>query len=169
MTSIAAPASGGSVGPGYVHRAKQIVPGDLLALPGAHLKWYDIYEPGHDITARSRTRAREFVGAAGPDLRGELGFVLLHAAGPGELLLVCTWRGNNELWEAAYERAAGAAFTEIPIDGYRPTFCVWELGAVWHEAQAWNRYLYSPRDDQARAAYLADTYAGPVADQVMSS
>ena len=32
---------------------------------------------------------------------------------------------------------------------HRPTFCVWELGAVWHEQQAWSRYLRSSRDESA--------------------
>ena len=31
-----------------------------------------------------------------------------------------------------------------------------------HEQQAWIRYLRSPRDAAARAAWLADAYAGPV-------
>jgi len=45
---------------------------------------------------------------------------------------------------------------------HRPTFCVWELGAVWHEQQAWSRYLRSERDDAAKQTYLRDSYEGPV-------
>ncbi len=36
----------------------------------------------------------------------------------------------------------------------RPAFCVWELGAVCHEQDAWSRYLLSERDADARRAYL---------------
>src|SRR5260370_37373222 len=37
-----------------------------------------------------------------------------------------------------------------------PTFSVWVLGALWHEQQAWTRYLYSQRDDPAKYAYAQD-------------
>jgi hypothetical protein len=54
-------------------------------------------------------------------------------------------------------------FHLFPQSGtHRGTFCVWELGAVLHEQQAWIRYLYSARDDAARREYVADQYAGPV-------
>ena len=43
-----------------------------------------------------------------------------------------------------------------------PTFCVWVLGAVWHEQQAWTRYLYSERDDAAKYAYVQDQMTGLV-------
>jgi hypothetical protein len=54
-------------------------------------------------------------------------------------------------------------FRPWPIEGvHRPTFCVWELGAVCHELRAWSRFLCSPRDVTARHAYLRDTYDGLV-------
>jgi hypothetical protein len=39
---------------------------------------------------------------------------------------------------------------------------VWELGAVWHEQQAWSRFLRSERDADARETYLEDAFAGEV-------
>jgi hypothetical protein len=39
---------------------------------------------------------------------------------------------------------------------HKGTFCVWEMGAVVHEQQAWIRYLCSARDAAAAQAYLAD-------------
>jgi hypothetical protein len=54
-------------------------------------------------------------------------------------------------------------FHPWPLDGtHRPTFCVWELGAVAHEREAWVRFLRSPRDRDARLEYLRDVYAGAV-------
>ena len=48
-----------------------------------------------------------------------------------------------------------------PADGtHRPTFCVWELGAVCHERQAWSAYLRSRRDAPARAAYVDYAFTG---------
>jgi hypothetical protein len=39
---------------------------------------------------------------------------------------------------------------------------VWELGPVWHERNAWVRFLSSARDDAAKQAYLDDRFAGEV-------
>ena len=72
-----------------------------------------------------------------------------------------TWRGANEVWETVYAKD-GDGFGLFGVDGgHRPTFCVWELGAVLHEQQAWIRFLRSPRGP-AGAWLRADAYAGPV-------
>jgi len=56
-----------------------------------------------------------------------------------------------------------AGFRPWLLEGtHRPTFCVWELGAVWHEQQAWSRFLRSARGAVAREAYLRDTFEGQV-------
>ncbi|MFG2043620.1 hypothetical protein [Dactylosporangium sp. NPDC048998] len=155
------------VDPGYTHRPKRLTPGPLLEAAGARLKWYDLAEAGQELRADERAAARDFVvseaRAGALDLTDELGFVVLHRAGLGQLMSVCSWRGNNELWLSIYGRAEGL-FTALPGGAHRPTYCVWEMGAVWHESQAWSRYLYSARDAAARDAYLGDLAAGAVAD-----
>ena len=45
---------------------------------------------------------------------------------------------------------------------HRVTFCVWELGPVWHERHAWVRFLSSPRDNAAKLAYINDRFEGQV-------
>ena len=45
---------------------------------------------------------------------------------------------------------------------HRGTFCVWELGVVWHEQQAWKRFLISKRSPDDIIHYLNDRYEGPV-------
>ncbi|MGZ8782626.1 MAG: hypothetical protein ACXWZB_03920 [Gaiellaceae bacterium] len=65
---------------------------------------------------------------------------------------------------AGAARPAGAGARQ-PARGngtHRPTFCVWELGAVCHEQQAWSRFLRSERGVAERAAYLRDTVTGEV-------
>jgi hypothetical protein len=58
---------------------------------------------------------------------------------------------------------ADPEFHPWPVEGpHRPTFCVWELGAVAHERGAWSRYLLSDRPDEARRDYLRDTFEGLV-------
>jgi hypothetical protein len=99
-------------------------------------------------------------------LEDGLGFVLLHRCGEDfYFLLVSTWRNENELWETVWAKCGGedVFFHPWPTDGaHRPTFCVWELGAVAHEREAWTRFLESARDDAAKRAYLRDGYSGIV-------
>ena len=45
--------------------------------------------------------------------------------------------------------------------GTRAPYCVWELGPVWHEQQAWVRFLTSSRDAAAQQAYLDDRFCRP--------
>lgn len=47
-------------------------------------------------------------------------------------------------------------------DRRRPTFCVWELGAVGHEQQAWVRFLSLHRTARNEEQYLDDAFHGPV-------
>ena len=39
---------------------------------------------------------------------------------------------------------------------HRGTYCVWELGPVWHERNAWVRFIKSGRDEVAKRIYLSD-------------
>ena len=158
------------VSPDYRHVEKSIAPGAVLEL-GRYgtLKWYDIATPDAPIPAEIGDLAREclvdeIMGGA-IELEG-LGFVILHRCGEGfYFLLACTWAGNNELWETVWAKDGDAdpTFRPWPLArGHHPTFCVWELGAVWHEQQAWSRFLRSSRGHEDVGVYLADSYAGPV-------
>jgi hypothetical protein len=148
---------------GHIHKVVEAAP--LVALPpGSDLKWYNIARSGAVIPAGVQQEAREFlrgeVAAGRLALGDELGFVILHWAGEAFLLIVCTWRNDNELWETCWANL-GDGFQPIPRDEpHKPTYCVWEMGAVLHEQQAWSRYLFSARDDQAKRAYLADQASG---------
>jgi hypothetical protein len=148
----------------YVHEDKLITPGDDLVVSTARLKWYNIRVRSAVVGANVATEAHEFlrteVESGQLSIEDAFGFVLLHLCGESFFyLIVCTWRNNNELWETAYVRDSGP-IELVPHGTHRPTFCVWELGAVCHERTAWSRYLRSARDDHARAAYLADRFAG---------
>jgi hypothetical protein len=155
---------------GYRHSTKAIAPAPPITLGDSVLKWYDIapedehVPPDLHVLARGTLRAAAEVGAL--ELDDELGFVILHRCGESfYFLLVCTWRNENELWETVWAKNGHdeLVFRPWPTVGtHRPTFCVWELGAVWHEQQAWSRYLRTDRDDAAREAYVHDSYAGEV-------
>jgi hypothetical protein len=158
---------GNVVPEGYKYAEKLVTPGEDLSLPKAYLKWYDIYPPDVAITAEQVAESRAFVATEVERLRfeGELGFVILHRAGPVLLLMLTTWRNTNELWESVYvkdvARADGYAIVTFE-QSHRATFCVWELGPVWHERHAWVRFLSSKRDQEAKLAYVNDRFTGLV-------
>ena len=155
----------------YAHRDKMIAPGEVFSLKGLSLKWYDIARDETPVPDGVRKTARAFLGRAakadGFLLNGGLGFSILHRCGADfYFLLVSTWRNENELWKSTFyldQKKKQTDFAEFIFQtSHIGTFCVWELGAVWHEQQAWRRYLRSARDDAAKQAYLADSYTGPV-------
>jgi hypothetical protein len=158
---------GNVVPEGYTYSKKLVVPREDLSLPQAYLKWYDIRPPDVEITQEQLLESRAFVAAEVERLKiaNELGFVLLHRAGAMLLLMIMTWRNTNEIWESVYlkdlRQAGGYVLTEFEST-HRGTFCVWELGPVWHERHAWVRFLSSKRDVEAKLAYVNDRFSGLV-------
>lgn len=156
---------GNVVPDGYTYRQKLITPREDLSLSNAYFKWYDLYFPEVEITAVQRAESRAFVTAEAQRLQfaNELGFVILHRAGPMLLLMLMTWRNTNEIWESVYVKEAAQArgyeLTEF-AQTHRGTFCVWELGVIWHERHTWTRFLSSKRDADAKLAYINDRFVG---------
>lgn len=158
---------GNVVPDGYRYFQKLVTPSQDLALASAYLKWYDIYPPAEPITPAQGAECRAFVAAEAQRLRfaQELGFVLLHRAGPFLLLMIMTWRNTNEIWESVYvnDPRQDNVYRLAEYGGsHRGTFCVWELAPVWHERHAWVRFLSSQRDEQAKLAYINDRFSGLV-------
>ena len=156
---------GNVVPAGYQYVEKHIVPHDELALPTAILKWYDLFPAEEPISPEQRAECRAFITAEAAQLGlgADLGFVILHRAGSVLLLMVSTWRNTNEMWESVYvnDPSTSAGYVRVRVDGHhRPTYCVWELGAVWHERGAWVRFIQSERDNSAKRAYLDDLWTG---------
>jgi hypothetical protein len=154
----------------YTHASKAIRPATPIRFGETVLKWYDIAPAEEPVPSQLHVLARGTLRAAADsgslDLDDELGFVILHRCGESfYFLLITTWRNENELWETVWAKNGedDVAFRPWPLEGtHRPTFCVWELGAVWHEQKAWSRYLRSARGAAERQAYLRDTFEGEV-------
>jgi hypothetical protein len=160
---------GNVVPEGYAYYEKVITPREGLSLDGAYLKWYDLYPADAEITAQQASETRAFLQARAEagrlKLQGELGFVILHRAGAYLLLLVTTWRNTNEMWESIYVKdlSKPGGYEALTFDSdHKGTYCVWELGIVWHERHAWVRFLSSKRDAAAKQAYVADVFAGRI-------
>ena len=156
---------GNVVPEGYMYSKKLVVPREDLSLPQAYLKWYDIRPPDVEITQAQLSESRAFVAAEVERLKiaNELGFVLLHRAGPMLLLMIMTWRNTNEIWESVYVQdvSQNSGYRLQEFEGsHRGTFCVWELAPVWHERHAWVRFLSSQRDEEAKLAYINDRFSG---------
>ena len=159
----------GTVRPDYRHAPKLARPASTVGLGDAVLKWYDIAPPGRAGARRECARLRD---AGSPRPRASAssgsatrsGFVILHRCGDGfHFLLVSTWQNDNELWETVWAKDGDddPEFHPWPIDGsHRPTFCVWELGAVAHERLAWSHYLLSDRGDDGEARRTSATLRG---------
>jgi len=158
----------GDVDPAYRHTAKLIQPGPELAAGDSLLKWYDIAPADAAISDEIRELARAGLRQRAGEipLGRDLGFAILHRCGESfYFLLVSTWRNENELWETVWAKNGEdePSFRPWPFPGtHRGTFCVWELGAVWHEQQAWSQYLRSERDEAARLTYAQDSFTGEV-------
>jgi hypothetical protein len=157
---------GNGVPEGYSYYEKVFTPAEDLSLPTAYLKWYNLYPDDAPITPEQFTESRAFlaaeVAAGRLQLEHELGFVIFHRAGTVLLLMLMTWRNTNEIWESVwYKEVASSASYEPNVypTSHRGTYCVWELGAVWHERHAWVRFLSSKRDDAAKLAYINDRFA----------
>jgi hypothetical protein len=148
----------------YVHRDKFATPREGITVGDSRLKWSNVAAPETPVPAEIEALARNFLKDAGTS--GDLGFVILHRCGESfYFLLVSTWRNENELWETVYAKASAleAGFRLFTFDSsHRGTFCVWELGVVWHEQQAWKRFLLSKRGPEDVALYLKDLHEGPV-------
>jgi hypothetical protein len=147
----------------YRHITKSVTPGKSLGLSEATIKWYEIYPQDRPVPDAIRGLARGFLTTTPLNIPG-LGFLLLHRCGEDfYFLIVCTWHNDNELWETVFYKdgIAMSEFAAFPREGsHKPAFCVWELVPVWHEQQAWVRFLNSPRDEAAVRVWLGDQYAG---------
>lgn len=154
-----------AVSPTYVHGDKLVTPGPRLDRAGRQLKWYQITTSAFPVPPAIDAMARAFLTEARLGGVGPLGFVLLHRCGRDfYFLIVCSWQGENEIWETVFAIDKGDAdFRDWPRPGpHLPTFCVWEMGAVAHESKAWRRFLMSDRGQAAVTAWLADQYEGEV-------
>lgn len=148
----------------YVHRDKFASPREGILAGETRLKWSNIAPADAPVPKEIEELARDYL----KDVRvaGDLGFAILHRCGEAFYFLpVSTWRNENELWESVYakQNAGQANFEPFTAETtHCGTFCVWELGVVWHELQAWKRFLTSKRVTEDITRYLIDRFEGSV-------
>ena len=156
-------ATNAGIDAGYRHAPKLVATGEPIELPGTLLKWYGVHYAESPIPESVTHLARAFLKKTPLEARG-FGFVILHRCNNDfYFLIVCTWRNNNEGWETVFYKDgdAMADFALFPREGqHKGMLCVWELVPVWHEQQAWTRFLNSARDEAAGRAWLASRVSG---------
>jgi hypothetical protein len=134
--------------PDYRHVPKEVVPGDPVQTRSALLKWYDIHPFACPIPLAVNALARAAVDSGRLPIQG-MGFVVLHRCDADfYFLIACSWRNENELWQTVWHKNGDSMddFIVFPRDpAHLPTYCVWELVPIWHEQQAWTRFLGSNR------------------------
>jgi hypothetical protein len=150
LASVLATNSG--IDAGYRHAPKQVTPGDPIEPTGAVLKWYAIHPEARPVPDGITRLARAYLEKTPLEARG-LGFVLLHRCGQDfYFLIVCTWRNKTVFYK---DGDAMPSFALSLRDGeHKGTYCVWELAPVWHEKEAWERFLNSSRDAAAGQVWL---------------
>jgi hypothetical protein len=152
----------------YQHQPKFVRPGPALVTNDVYLKWALIEPESLPITPTQVNEAQTFLleelSAGRLKLTNEVGFVVQHRCAKVLILYVCTWRGDNEVWETLYHTVLEpeAHYKVTTRENTSPTFCVWVLPAVLHEQRAWVKYLESSRDHLAQEAYLSDQLTGQV-------
>lgn len=127
-------------------------------------KWYNLAENTNDISSEDISHAKTCIENATEHFQDieDLGFVILHRCGSNYLLLVCTWRSENELWESVYYDGTGKFETWKRKNNHIPTYCVWEMGIVYHESRAWKKFLGTDKQENNRQQYLDDFFEGEV-------
>ena len=96
------------IDPQYRHIPKHAAPGDVIAPPGAMLKWYAVYPTDRPVPTELTQLARSYLMKNQLEAKG-CGFVILHRCGNDfYFLIVNTWRNNNELWETVFYKNGDA-------------------------------------------------------------
>lgn len=144
--------------------SKYAAPKGLFTVGNTRFKWYDLATDPADISQQDLQNARICIENAGENFQttDDLGFVIMHRCGENYLLLICTWRSENELWESVYYDGTGKFEIWDRNKTHLPTYCVWEMGIVYHESQAWKRFLGTDRGENSRQDYLNDFFEGEV-------
>jgi hypothetical protein len=152
----------------YVHIAKIVQPVQAIRPAGCYLKWYLVFPEERGFAEPEVTAAQAFVldeiARGQLALQDEVGFVVQHRCTGADILYVCSWRDNNELWETIYSKGKEpeSLFAVAHRETKTGTFCVWVIPIVASEQQAWVTYLRSARDEVAQEAYFSHQFDGSV-------
>ncbi|WP_299391566.1 hypothetical protein [Pelagibius sp.] len=147
-----------TIGGTELYRPRAVSDLGLWEIAPLTLKVYGIAADGQEITEALIRDARSFVGLEVPPLvaaEGEdngLGFVIIHPGELGVSILAHWWIQGSVLCQHIQRTLWGA---EKPMDtAARPVIaCVWELGLINAEQEAWRETMMTSTPDPS--AYLS--------------
>lgn len=144
--------------------SKYASPKGIFVTGKTRFKWYDLAEDPSVVSAQDIINAKTCIENAEENFQNkdDLGFVIMHRCGEYYLLLVCTWRSENELWESVYYNGSGKFEVWDRNTIHLPSYCVWEMGIVYHESGAWKKFLGTGRTEVDQQNYLDDLFEGEV-------
>lgn len=144
--------------------SKYSQPKGIFTVGKTKFKWYDLASDPSEVSQQDIDNAQLCIENAEENFKNidDLGFVIMHRCGENYLLLVCTWRSENELWESVYYDGSGKFEIWDRSKTHLPTYCVWEMGIVYHESQSWKKFLGSGREEKDKEVYLNDFFEGEV-------
>ncbi|MBV8328700.1 hypothetical protein [Chryseobacterium sp.] len=144
--------------------SKYAAPIGLYTVGKTRFKWYNLAEDPAEVLLQDIQSAKICIENSAENFQDtdDLGFVILHQCGEHYLLLVCTWRSENELWESVYYNGSGTFEIWDRNKTHLPTYCVWEMGIVYHESQAWKKHLGTFREESDKKDYLDNFFEGEV-------
>lgn len=144
--------------------SKWASPQGMFKVGKTRFKWYNLAENIDDITSKDVDNAKICVENAAEKFQDidDLGFIILHRCGENYLLLVCTWRSENELWESVYYDGSGKFEIWARENAHIPTYCVWEMGIVYYESRAWKIFLGTDKEENSKQQYLDHLFDGEV-------
>lgn len=84
--------------------SKYAQPKGIFTIGKTKFKWYDLASDPSEVSRQDIDNAQLCIENAEENFKNidDLGFVIMHRCGENYLLLVCTWRSENELWESVY-------------------------------------------------------------------
>ena len=144
--------------------SKYAYPKGIFTVGKTRFKWYNLAKDPAEVSSQDIHHAKVCIENAQEHFQNidDLGFVIMHRCGENYLLLVCTWRSENELWESVYYNGSGNFEVWDRNKTHLPTYCVWEMGIVYHESQAWKKHLGTARYESHKVEYLNNFFEGEV-------
>ena len=146
------------------YKSKHAKFAEVITVEKTQLKFYLLAERLDDITADDISKAKKTIADHSEIFKNadEMGFAILHRCGENYLLLVCSFRNENEIWETVYYDGSGKFEVWDRKLPHLPTFCVWEMNIAYHESQAYKTFLGSAMDEKAKEDYLKAVFKGTV-------
>ena len=88
--------------------------------------------------------------------------LIVHEGREGVFSILNWWVDENMLKNQVFITTPDKPTEFKLISDSGIAFCVWELGIIWHERNAWIKHVLENPEAPEFSEYLNDTYSGPI-------